>query len=91
LLLRQIPQIEKETNTAYIILDNLLKTSIKLRKNTVVSTLQAFDEFSLVNQVKEDKKSVQKIFIRLKEQINGLKTLAEADSENDDILQFGEV
>jgi hypothetical protein len=57
----------------------------------VVSTLQAFDEFSLVNQVKEDKKSVQKIFIRLKEQINGLKTLAEADSENDDILQFGEV
>jgi hypothetical protein len=47
--------------------------------------------FSLVNQVKEDKKSVQKIFIRLKEQINGLKTLAEADSENDDILQFGEV
>ena len=67
LLLRQIPQIEKETNIAYLILDNLMKTSIKVRKDTVITTLEAFNEFSLVNQVKEDKKSVQKIFIRLKE------------------------
>jgi hypothetical protein len=44
-----------------------MKTSIKVRKDTVITTLEAFNEFSLVNQVKEDKKSVQKIFIRLKE------------------------
>lgn len=67
ILLRQIPQIESQTNEPYHSIYGLLQAQINLKKNDIVTILQEFEDFNGVDQDPANKKGIQDLFKRLNE------------------------
>ena len=87
LFLRQIPQIENQTNGPYHTITVQLQNQVNFSKNEIISILQEFNDFTSVDSGSGNRRGLQNLFRRLKDALNAVKTLSEAASDKDNFMK----
>lgn len=87
LLLRQIPQIENQTNGPYHSISIQLQNQIKFSKNEIVAIMQEFNDYTSIDQGAGNRRGLQNLFKRLKDALYYVKTLAQTTSDQENFMK----